>query len=163
MRFSSLLFTLCTFSLNTQVRALLEEKFVDINGGVGSLNIAEATIFVDADDYVGVHIALKSLVNDFEQITGKRPALQNITANSTGTAAGSGIIVGSVDSRLIRQLSVQSLVNVSDVEGRWEVFKTAVVENPIVGLEKALVIVGSDKRGTIFGIHTLAEQSGQSP
>jgi hypothetical protein len=163
MRVSSLLVSLCTISLHTQVRALLEEKFVDFNAGDGSLNMAEATIFVDADDHVGVHIALKSLVNDIEQITGKRPTLRNITATSTAKASGGGIIVGSVDSRLIRQLSAQSLVDVSDVEARWEVFKTAVVESPVAGLEKALVVVGSDKRGTIFGIHTLAEQSGQSP
>jgi hypothetical protein len=163
MRFSSLLVTLCTFSLNTQVRALLEEKFVDFNGGDGSLSIVEATIFVNADDYVRVHIALKRLVNDFEQITGKRPVLENITANSTITASGGGIIVGSVDSKLIRQLSAHTLVDISDVEGRWEVFQTAVIKTAIAGLEKALVIVGSDKRGTIFGIHTLAEQSGHSP
>jgi hypothetical protein len=49
------------------------------------------------------------------------------------------------------------------VRGKWEVFKTAIIEAPMAGLPKALVIVGSDKRGTIYGIHTLAEQSGQSP
>jgi len=39
----------------------------------------------------------------------------------------------------------------------------AVVEKPFPGVSRALVIAGSDKRGTIYGIHTLAEQSGQSP
>jgi hypothetical protein len=104
------------------VCALLEEKFVEFSRADRALNIAEPTIFADANEFVGVHIALKSLVDNFEQVTGKRPALQNIKANSTTTAPGGGIVVGSVNSTLIRQLSAQSLLDVSDVEGRWEVF-----------------------------------------
>ena len=60
-------------------------------------------------------------------------------------------------------MTSQGVLDVSDVEERREVFKTAIVDEPIFGMDKALVIVGSDKRGTIFGVHTLAEQSGQSP
>jgi len=38
-----------------------------------------------------------------------------------------------------------------------------VVENPIEGVEKALVIAGADPRGTIFGIYDVSEQIGVSP
>jgi hypothetical protein len=38
-----------------------------------------------------------------------------------------------------------------------------VVRNPLPGLKSALVIAGSDKRGTIFGIYDLSEQIGVSP
>lgn len=149
--------------------ALLEEKFVSFTPGNGSFDIAGATILADADDFVGVHIALKSLVRDFEQITGKRPTIQNVTANSTTLAnntllgSGSAIVIGSVNSSLIRQLSGRNVIDVTDIEGKWEMFKTVVVRSPFAGIEKALMVVGSDKRGTIYGIHTLAEQSGQSP
>lgn len=143
--------------------ALLEEKFVSFTGGNESLDIARATIVADAGDYVGVHIALKSLADDFKQITGAQPTLRNYTVNSTQSGATSGIIVGSVSSTLIRDLSARGHMDVSDIVGKWEVFKTAIVESPLPGVDRALVITGSDKRGTIFGIHTLAEQSGQSP
>jgi len=149
--------------LKYTVHALLEEKFVGFEPGDLALDIASATIIADADDFVGIHIALNSLVDDFEQITGTRPALSNATTNSTISTSATGVIVGSVGSRLIRHLSSEKGLDISDLEGKWEVFKTAVIADPIAGVERALVIVGSDKRGTIFGVHTLAEQSGQSP
>jgi hypothetical protein len=149
--------------------ALLEEKFVSFTPGNGSLDIARAAIVADSDDFVGVHIALKSLTSDLEQITGLRPALRNITGNSTALgnsslpASRGAIIIGSVNSTLARQLADRGVIDLSDITGKWEMFKTAVVANPLVGVDRALLIIGSDKRGTIFGIHTLAEQSGQSP
>ena len=168
MRFKTLVFGVATLWPHI-CHALLEEQFISFAPGNGSLDIAGATILADANDFVGVHIALNSLVKDLEQITGIKPAVQNITSNSTVPrnstlpTSGSTIIVGSANSSLIRQLSERHVIDVADIEGKWEMFKTALVENPLAGVRKALVIVGSDKRGTIFGVHTLAEQSGQSP
>ncbi|KAH7353136.1 hypothetical protein BKA66DRAFT_598153 [Pyrenochaeta sp. MPI-SDFR-AT-0127] len=152
-----------------ELNALLEEKFVSYNAGNGSFDIAGAAVLGDEGDFTGVHIALKSLVLDYEHITGKRPVFHNFTAeyatsaNSTALASGTKIIIGSLSSTLIRHLSSRGVLDVSDIRGKWEVFKTTVVDDPFAGAGQALVIVGSDKRGTIFGIHTLAEQSGQSP
>jgi hypothetical protein len=52
---------------------------------------------------------------------------------------------------------------VSDIENEWESFVSKVVENPIPGCPKALVIAGSDPRGVIFGIYDISEQIGVSP
>lgn len=154
------------------VQALLEEQFISFEAGKNSLDISSATIIADSHDFVGVHIALKSLVYDFEQITGRRPSLQNITANITTTgrpnlqrsqSSDVHVFIGSLNSSLIHGLSSQGFLDVSDLEGKWETFKTLIIDETILGTNKAFVIVGSDKRGTIFGIHTLAEQSGQSP
>jgi hypothetical protein len=162
MRVTGLCYALCALLPHT-VCALLEEKFVDFISGNASLDIARATILADAGESVGVHIAVKSLVDDFEQITGTRPLSLNHTNNSTFSNLTNYIVVGSVSSTLIRELSARGVFDISDIQGKWEVFKTAVVEKPFDGVDRALVIAGSDKRGTIFGIHTLAEQSGQSP
>lgn len=148
--------------------AILEEPFIGFTAQNGSLDIAGASIVVGVDDFIGIHIAVKSLINDLEQITGVRPEVRNLTINatlwreSTASRLDSAIIVGSANSSLIRQLSAKGAINVSDVR-EWETFKTGIVTNPLSGISKAFVIVGSDKRGTIFGIHTLAEQCGQSP
>jgi hypothetical protein len=162
MRFTNLCIAVCALWSHT-IHALFEEKFVSFTAGNGTLDIAHATIVADAEDFVGVHIALGSLVKDLEQITGTRPAFRNHTTNSTLSQTGSSVIVGSANSTLIRELVARSVIDISEINGKWEVFKTAVIESPFDGLDRALVIVGSDKRGTIFGIHTLAEQSGQSP
>ncbi|ORX96760.1 hypothetical protein BCR34DRAFT_524762 [Clohesyomyces aquaticus] len=146
---------------------LLEDKFVDFSRVDGSFDIAGAMILADAEDFVGIHIALKSLQSDWEQITGTAPVVRNVTGNYTApgnwTLSESAIIVGSVNSLLVRQLSDRHILDTSGIERKWEMFQTTVIERPFPAVRHALVIVGSDKRGTIFGIHTLAEQSGQSP
>ncbi|KAF2796768.1 glycoside hydrolase family 115 protein [Melanomma pulvis-pyrius CBS 109.77] len=148
--------------------ALLEEAFISFTPSIESLNIVGATILVATDDFVGVHIAANSLAKDLQEITEVESEVKNVTTNSTLLAntrvksLKSAIIVGSVNSSLIRHLSTNDVIDVSEIQG-WEMFKTSVISNPMRGVEKALVIVGSDKRGTIFGIHTLAEQCGQSP
>lgn len=38
-----------------------------------------------------------------------------------------------------------------------------VVQSPLPGVGRALVIAGSDKRGTIFGLYDVSEQIGVSP
>lgn len=163
MRITKIGLCCCALWLRT-THALLEEKFVTFSPSTkASINIAGASIVADAKDFVGIHIALKSLATDLEQITGSRPSLLNATSNTTISGSATSIIVGSADSALIRELSASGLFDSSDVEGRWEVFKTAIVESPLPKIERALVIAGSDKRGTIFGVHTLAEQCGQSP
>ena len=40
---------------------------------------------------------------------------------------------------------------------------TTIVDHPMAGVRRALVIAGSDKRGTIFAIYDLSEQIGVSP
>jgi hypothetical protein len=106
MRLLGLFVAACALSLHPAY-ALLEEKFVGFDRINGSLNIAGATIFSDADDYVGIHIALKSLVNDIEQITGKRPVSRSLL-KSTRPVSGSSIVVGSLDSPIIRRLPYRS-------------------------------------------------------
>ena len=101
MLFSALLLLLCAQSLHS-VHALLEEKFVSSEAEQNALNLTEAVIIADPDDFVGVHIALKSLVDDLGQITDNRPLLQNGTTGTRANASGSGIIVGSVASSLVQ-------------------------------------------------------------
>lgn len=49
------------------------------------------------------------------------------------------------------------------VEGKWEVFSLTAVDNPVLGVKKALVVAGSNKRGTIYGLFRISEICGVSP
>jgi alpha-glucuronidase len=62
----------------------------------------------------------------------------------------------------VQDLEKRGLLNVTDVRGQWETFRTTVVTDYQKGKD-ALVIAGSDKRAVVYGIYTLAEQCGQSP
>jgi hypothetical protein len=58
---------------------------------------------------------------------------------------------------------MEKKINLSELNGKWEQFIIQVVEKPFAGVERALVIAGSDKRGTIYGVFELSKQMGVSP
>ncbi|KAK2754419.1 hypothetical protein FQN54_007063 [Arachnomyces sp. PD_36] len=160
---SPLLFWLFTSLLINACSALLEESFVGFNQGNGSVALSQASIIIDTNDFAGVQIAVDSLASDFNAILGHETDIVNYgTASKNGST--SAVIVGSItNSSVIQDLVDTEQIDVSDIEGKWETFLTSVVRNPLPGVDEALVIAGSDKRGTIFGVYTLSEQAGQSP
>jgi hypothetical protein len=64
---------------------------------------------------------------------------------------------------VINALISSGKLNVSSIQGQWESFISQVVDSPLPGIEKALVIAGSDLRGTVFGLYDVSEQIGVSP
>ncbi|MDR1132401.1 MAG: glycosyl hydrolase 115 family protein, partial [Oscillospiraceae bacterium] len=118
-------------------------------------------IYVSADDHRQVTRAVTDLQKDVERVTDKKPVIQN-TAEGLESLA---IIVGSIDqSPVIKGLmAAGKLDEAADLEGKWESYLLKIVENPMSGVAKALVIAGSDKRGTAYGIYDLSEQIGVSP
>lgn len=67
------------------------------------------------------------------------------------------IIVGTIgESKAIDTLAACKQIDVSEIEGLWESFTIQQVDN-------TLIIAGSDKRGTIYGIYDLCEKMGVSP
>ncbi len=74
------------------------------------------------------------------------------------------IIYGTVDkSDYLKELEEKGLIDLEDVRGKWEVYSFTVLDNPMDGVDHALVIAGSDKRGTIYGLFHLSELLGVSP
>jgi hypothetical protein len=146
---------------------MFEEKIVDFKPSPGSIALVGASIVVGQSDYPGVIRAAGDLAEDFARVTkGDASPLVVISSDSdydkieTKTA----IVVGSVaSSGIIATLTRQGKLDTQAIEGKWETFSTSIVDQPLGKCEKALVIAGSDKRGTIFGIYTLSEQIGVSP
>jgi hypothetical protein len=66
-------------------------------------------------------------------------------------------------SPVIDQLIRAKKIDASGILGKWESFFIQTVADPLPGVSSALVIAGSDKRGTIYGIYDLSEQIGVSP
>jgi hypothetical protein len=94
------------------------------------------------------------------------PGVSNRVSLSTNSApAGKfAVIIGTVGkSPLIDGLVKSGKVNADAISGKWESFIITTVANPMPGVDQALVIAGSDKRGTIYGIYEISEQIGVSP
>lgn len=118
-----------------------------------------ASIYYSADDAKVVAVAAEALRDDIERVTGLRAEI------GTGVPqASSVILIGTVgQSPLIDGLVEDGKVDVSAISGKWEAYTAAVIDNPLPGVEQALVIAGSDRRGTAFGVFGLSESMGVSP
>lgn len=122
-----------------------------------STNGSASTISYDESDFPGVVRAIKDLQNDIDSVTGKRPML--VTSNR---ASEYEIIIGTLGrNRIIDRLVSSKKLDVTAIKGKWESFIVATVSD--IKNKNCLVIVGSDKRGTIYGIYELSKQLGVSP
>lgn len=103
-------------------------------------------------------------VQRLEQADADRvPAL--LTELPEGQTVENAVIIGTVSGSPIIQQMMQEgkLEAAKEIEGQWESYVIEEVEQPIDGVENALVIAGSDARGTIYGIYTVSEEIGVSP
>ncbi|MEJ0060117.1 MAG: glycosyl hydrolase 115 family protein [Terricaulis sp.] len=132
--------------------AIAEEAFPVIADG------RYAPIIADVTDFSGVLRAVRSVTADLAAMTGETQL--GVGPSRSPTA----IIVGTLGrNAVIDRLVSEGKLDASGVTGRWEAFVHQVVERPMRGVNRALVIAGADKRGTIFGLYDLAERIGISP
>ena len=132
--------------------------------GTGSdfpiVNVSTADIYVDSKDFWGVARAAGDLQADVKRVTGATPAIKNDTSGLSSSA----IIVGTIGkSTVINNLISSGKIDVTSIQGKWESAIIQVVENPLAGVSKGLVIAGSDRRGAIYGIYDLSQKMGVSP
>lgn len=122
-------------------------------------NGAPCTILFQGGDLKGVDIAVGNLAADFGR------ASQSVApvVSSPDSVKGSPVIVGSIGSPLISSLVKSGKIDGTQLKGKNEKYLMTVVDNPVPGIDKALVIAGSDRRGTIYGVYELSEQLGVSP
>ncbi|PPQ95886.1 hypothetical protein CVT25_000388 [Psilocybe cyanescens] len=144
-------------------------------------NKKASPILISPDEWPGVQLAAADFQADIQRVTSVKPSLTNFTvattptdsvANSSSPADASfskpptsaPIIIGTLGkSSVIDQVVKSAKIDVSSIEGKWESFITRVVSNPLPGVASAYVIIGADKRGTIFALYDHSEQFGVSP
>lgn len=119
-----------------------------------------ARLYFDAQDFEVVKKAADLFSNDVRLVTGQAilvGAIENKLASNS-------IIVGTLGhNELIDKLVAKHKLDVKSLENRWESYLIEVVRNPLPGVGKALVVVGSDRRGTAYGLFTISEAIGVSP
>jgi hypothetical protein len=119
-----------------------------------------APVWYDSSDAAVVGVAARLFADDVRRVTGARPDVVRGEARLTGPA----VIVGTLgSSRVVDALAASGKLDVSAVRGRWETFVIATVADPLPGVPRAVVIAGSDRRGTAYGVLELSQQIGVSP
>ncbi|MDE6511965.1 MAG: glycosyl hydrolase 115 family protein [Muribaculaceae bacterium] len=120
-------------------------------------------IVTDRNDLPGISIAVNNLSIDFGKVCGSIPSISTISNPGDTALPHRMILAASVQSPLIKELFKTKKLNEADLKGKYEKYVMTTVQNPYPGVEEALVIAGSDRRGTIYGIYELSEQIGVSP
>lgn len=121
---------------------------------------SETAIYYDSTDFRVVEKVSNLLSSDIEKVSGKLPIL----VSSVKKFKGNLILIGTIGkNHQIDKLIAEKKLNGDSIKNQWERFIIQTIDNPFKGVEKALVIAGSDKRGTAYGVFTLSELMGVSP
>ena len=146
--FQRLRVCLATFIMSAvlPLGSLATDTFVTFQSATGTLPLKDVTISLNDKEHSCVQIAATNLLSDFEQVTGVKPQRGGQDA---------GIVIGTVGSNAQIDAWVKAGV-LKDLKGKTEKYIIKTIGNQ-------LVIAGSDKRGTVYGIYELSRQIGVSP
>lgn len=100
-------------------------------------------LLLDSKDDSAIHIAAGSFADDIERVSGSRPVLYNDTLPKD--AGDQAIIIGSLESDLIKSLKRDGQSIDGRLQGKWESFDVRTKSNPVKGVKQGLVITGSDR------------------
>lgn len=127
--------------------------------GKDYVDLTKATVVFDKDDWNVVRNAARLFASDVNLVTEKEITLQNDLPTE-----GDIVLIGTIGkSKWIDQLAADKKINVSAIKNGWEQFIITTLEHPFKGVDKALVIAGSDRRGTAYGVFSVSEAIGVSP
>jgi hypothetical protein len=119
-----------------------------------------ATVLVEKTNDPAVQRAAQNFANDLQRISGRTAPLRH----ALHSGIGSPVLIGVVgQSPLVDGLVRAGKLDVADIQGQWEAFKIVVVQQPWPQVAQALVIVGADRRGAMYGAYDVSEKAGVSP
>ena len=150
---------LASAALLSTISMSAADRFVNFKQGDLLLNANNRVeIYMDTNDCKGVSYAAHALLKDIKSVSG---ATATLTSDAgflkKADTARPAIIVGIIGhSAAIDQLVKQKRINGNLLKGKREKFIITLIDGQ-------LVIAGSDRRGTIYGIYELSQQMGVSP
>jgi hypothetical protein len=135
-----------------------QPSLTSIHPQKGAFSLTDCHIVYDDTDYSVVKKTAGLFSSDIKSVTGYQPGITN------KQTPGNVIVLGTLGKNsIIDQLIAQKKLDVSSIKGGWEQFLIKRLDNPFPGVKQALVIVGSDRRGTAYGAFTISRDMGVSP
>ena len=147
------------------------EQFISFSQQPGAVSLTNATIGYSDNDDEGVKIAIRNLQADMERVLGKAPTLSVVEGNLQsvgGDLQSPTILIGTLGKNpVIDEIANRKSVNIlSDLKSKREKFIITDIQLSTLNSQTSnptIVIAGSDRRGTIYGIYELSRQLGVSP
>jgi hypothetical protein len=119
-------------------------------GSAGQLVLSDQTAvaYVTYDKVGGAPIEKVAalLAHDLSSLSGR----QSIVAPNMKGVSGTGVIIGKADSPVIAALLASNHIDTTPIRDKWESYGRAVIPAPWDPQSNALLIFGSDTRGTIW-------------
>ena len=121
------------------------EQFVTFERTDGALPLQGVTISYSDQEYEGVVMAIRNLQHDMERVK------LNLKTQNSKFKTQTSLLIGTIG----KNKEIDKL-KIADLKGKREKYIITTIGNQIV-------IAGSDKRGTIYGIYDLSQRIGVSP
>ena len=120
----------------------------------------KACVYYDTQDFEVVKTTAGLFANDVKEVSGQILGV----ATTKEAPQKNCIIVGTLGhNEWIEQMVAKKKLDVEPLKNRWESYLVQLVRNPLPGVDKALVIVGSDRRGAAYGLLSVSRTIGVSP
>nr|OQO23031.1 hypothetical protein B0A51_08776 [Rachicladosporium sp. CCFEE 5018] len=169
-------------ALVTTAAAIGQKATINFNGTELCLTEqgSSVQIYADQSDWPAVLRVADDLALDFGRVTGTDGAVTLLKAGATPTLnasmvfnvtgrndfaistagmKGGAILTGTIgNSSIIDSLIAAGKIDGSAIEGAWEAYVSTVVDKPMEGVSRAVVIAGSNRRGTMYGLYSISEQ-----
>ncbi|PTQ98203.1 glycosyl hydrolase family 115 (putative glucuronidase) [Mucilaginibacter yixingensis] len=118
---------------------------------------SKIAIVYDAAECKLDSISANLLADDIQRVSGYRP----VVSPDLSTVKGDAIIIGSINSKQVSALKQPAMVPA--LKGKWESYAFRLLNHPTPNINKALVIAGSDYRGTAYGVFEISARIGVTP
>lgn len=146
MKKKLLVIILAVFSLQ-----FAKAQYINFDESLGGINLAKCSLIYSEEDFPGVKIAVKNLQNDIFEVSGKKPDLNNQNAETQ-------IIIGTIGkTKMLDAVLENTQTDISQIQGKWEAGMIKKIS------DNTILILGADKRGTIFAVYDLSRNIGVSP
>lgn len=150
-------FLLCSLSVLFSAR-VSGQVIISAQKTAGAISLMNYSIYVDENDFDLVKKSAGFLQSDIEMVTGKKlPVIHKISKADKNI-----IVIGSIThSSFVKQLSTSGTIKIDTLYGKWEACQVAFVKTS--AKQHILLIAGSDRRGTAYGVFEISKQAGVSP
>lgn len=131
-----------------------------INQEMLAASDGQSLFYQEKEAFSGVNKIASKVMHDVELVFGYPPQ----ATTDRKKLGKNAVLYGTVNhSPVLQELEENKMIDLSEIKGKREVYLFQVIHHPFEGVEKALVIAGSDKRGTIYGLFHLSELLEVSP